>query len=74
MDVSLNLSENIQIDKKTFLKMNFLYNAINEGWSVTKNNKKYIFTKAHNGKKEVFSDEYLDIFIKSNLIINRKNK
>jgi hypothetical protein len=72
MDVSLNLSENVQIDKKTFLKMNFLYNAINEGWTVTKNKQKYVFTKNHNGKKEVFSDEYLDIFINTNLIINRK--
>lgn len=74
MDISFNLQENLQIDKKTFLKMNFLYNAINEGWTVTKNKQKYTFTKSHNGKKEVFSDEYLDNFIKINLVINRKIK
>lgn len=71
MDISMNISNNIHLDKKTFMKMNFIYNAINEGWTITKNKQKYIFTKHHDGKKEVFNEDYLDIFINTNLIINK---
>jgi len=67
----MNISNNIHLDKKTFMKMNFIYNAINEGWTITKNKQKYIFTKHHDGKKEVFNEDYLDIFINTNLIINK---
>jgi len=52
--------------------MNFLYNAINEGWTVTKQKNKYIFTKRHDGRKEVFSESFLDTFVQTNLVINKK--
>lgn len=71
MDISMNISNNIQLDKKMFMKMNFIYNAINEGWTISKNKQKYIFTKHHDGKKEVFNEDYLDIFINTNLMINK---
>lgn len=70
MDISYSIPNNNQLDKKTFTKMNFLYNAINEGWTVTKQKNKYVFTKRHDGKKEVFSESFLDTFVQTNLMIN----
>ena len=72
MDISYSLPNNIQIDKKTFTKMNFLYNAIHEGWTVTKQKNKYVFTKRHDGRKEVFSENFLDVFVQTNLTVNKK--
>jgi hypothetical protein len=42
-------------------------NALNEGWSVKKKSETYIFTKKHEGKKEVFNNKYLDDFVKKNM-------
>ena len=57
----------IQMDKKKFQKMLFINNAIEEGWSIKKRNDSYVFTKNHEGKKEIFDEQYLAIFIKDNL-------
>ena len=32
-------------------KMAFIYNALENGWQISKNNEKYIFLKNHEGKK-----------------------
>lgn len=53
--------------------MNFLYNALEDGWEIKKNNDKYIFIKKHEGKKEVFSDNYLRRFLETNFNINKIN-
>jgi len=49
-----------------------LYNVLNTGWSIKKNNNRYIFLKKHEGKTEYLSDDYLVSFMKehfnSNLI------
>jgi len=60
----------ITIDNTKFQKMLFVYNAINDGWTVKKRNDSYIFSKNHEGKKEVFSDSYLLTFMKTNLDMN----
>ena len=62
---------NITIDNTKFQKMLFVYNAINDGWSVKKRNDSYTFSKNHEGKKEVFSDSYLLTFMKTNLDMNK---
>ena len=72
MDISYSLSNNIHLDKKTYTKMNFVYNAVNDGWSVTKRKNNYVFTKRHDGKKEVFTEKFLDTFIQTNLNMNKK--
>jgi len=54
-------------------KMNFIMNALEEGWKVMKKNDMYIFTKKHEGKKEVFDDKYLENFVKKNME-NKLNK
>ena len=56
-----------------YYKMNFIMNALEEGWKVTKKNDMYIFTKKHEGKKEVFDDKYLENFVKKNME-NKLNK
>jgi len=58
------------IDNIKFQKMTFLYNAINDGWSVKKKKNSYTFKKNHEGKKEVFEEDYLLTFMKSNFDIN----
>ena len=78
MDIKINLdslkdleNENIKIDIITFQKMLFLYNTIEQGWSVKKHDKSYVFTKPHDGKKEVLEESYLLKFMKSNFNINK---
>ena len=61
----------LKIDNIKFQKMAFLYNALNEGWSVKKRKESYIFTKNHEGKKEVFLDSYLLSFMKNNNDLNK---
>ena len=47
-------------------KMAFLFNALENGWSIKKKGSLYIFTKKHEGKKEIISDNYLLRFMKDN--------
>ena len=64
-----NINFNLQssrIDDETIRKMSFIYKAIHDGWTVNLDNDKYIFIKKHNGKREVFEENYLLTFIKSN--------
>ena len=61
----------MEIDKKTYCKMIFIQNALNEGWSVKKKENTYIFMMKHKGKREVFQAEYLEDFIIKNI---NKNK
>jgi hypothetical protein len=61
----------LDIDKMKFKKMMFLYNALDNGWSIKKRNDSYIFTKNHEGKKEIFDENYLSTFMEENLDINK---
>lgn len=60
-------NKNYKIDPMKFQKMLFIYNAIEDGWSLKKKNGCYIFSKKTNNKKEVIKDEYLAKFMKTNL-------
>ena len=72
MDISYSLPNNIQVDKKTYTKMNFIYNAVNDALNITKKKNSYVFTKRHDGKKEVFTEKFLDTFVQTNLNMNKK--
>jgi hypothetical protein len=50
--------------------LNFLYNVLNNGWTIKKSNDNYIFIKNHEGKKEIFSNNYINTFIKDNFNFN----
>ena len=78
MDIKINLEslkdleyENIKVDAIKFQKMLLLFNAIEQGWSVKKRNGSYVFSKNHEGKKEVLEDSYLLKFMKTNLDLNK---
>jgi hypothetical protein len=72
MDLRISLdnyldNDNLKIDNQKFQKMILLYNAIEEGWTIKKKKNSYVFTKNHENKREVFDDEYLKKFMKTNL-------
>jgi hypothetical protein len=72
MDLTINIEEylennKITINPITFQKMNLLYNALDDGWSIKKKENSYIFTKKHENKKEIIEDTYLLKFMKTNL-------
>jgi hypothetical protein len=78
MDIKINLdslkdleNSNFKIDAIKFQKMLLLYNSIEQGWTVKKHNESYIFSKKHEGKKEVLEDTYLLKFMKTNLDFNK---
>ena len=50
--------------------MAFLYNALENGWCVKKKDNLYVFTKNHEGKKEVYLDNYLKQFMVRNFNID----
>lgn len=77
MDMKINLDkikdlggDDATLDFMKFQKMVFLYNALENGWSIKKRKDKYVFSKNHEGKKEVFDEEYLSSFMKQNMNIN----
>ena len=67
--ISFDNPESLKVDPIVLHKMAFLYNALENGWTVKKKEKLYIFTKNHEGKKEVYLDSYLRRFMLSNLTI-----
>jgi hypothetical protein len=66
MNIILENGNKISIENITFQKMLFIYNAVNSGWSVKKENDLYIFKKGHERKKEYFKDEFLSSFMGKN--------
>ena len=54
---------------KTLQKMVFLYNTVENGWTIRKYKDAYIFTKKHENRKEVFQSDYLEKFIETNKTI-----
>jgi|TARA_B100001142_G_C14061746_1_gene549904 hypothetical protein len=74
MDVDINIdTSNMKIDCIMLQKMIFLYNALEKGWSIKKKNNAYVFTKNHEGKKEVMLEDYLKRFMLENLDISKIN-
>ena len=72
MDVDVNVvnKNELKVDCILLQKMIFLYNALEKGWTIKKNKNLYIFTKNHEGKKEVLLDDYLKRFMLANLDIS----
>ena len=78
MDIKINLdslkdleNDNVKVDIIKFQKMLLLFNSIEQGWSVKKRNDAYVFSKNHEGKKEVLEDTYLMKFMKTNLDLSK---
>lgn len=60
----------ININNKQLKIMLFVQNALEKGWCIKKRNNEFIFTKKHEGKKEIFDQNYLENFIASNFDMN----
>ena len=71
LTINKNLQENLDISCIKLQKMGFLYNALENGWTIKKQADYYIFTKNHEGKKEVLLENYLKKFMMENLDINK---
>jgi len=72
MDVDINIdTNNMKIDCIMLQKMIFIYNALEKGWTIKKKNNAYVFTKNHEGKKEVMLEDYLKRFMLENLDISK---
>ena len=78
MDIKLNFdslkdleNDNVKVDVIKFQKMLLLFNSIEQGWSVKKRKDSYVFSKPHEGKKEVLEESYLLKFMKTNLDLNK---
>ena len=77
MEAKIDLLDNeggnksITINKIKFHKMIFLFNALEDGWTIKKKNNSYYLLKNHEGKKEIFLDSYLSRFMKEQMDINK---
>jgi len=57
----------ISTTERTLQKYSFVMNALENGWKVKKRKGSYIFTKKHEGRKEIFKEGYLESFITENM-------
>jgi len=64
-DNIINNINDIEVPLKYILY--FLYNTLNNGWSVKKKKDNYIFYKKHEGKKEYMTNDYITTFIKDHI-------
>jgi hypothetical protein len=62
---------NLKISEKEFHKIIFIYNALQDGWTIKKRCEKYIFTKHNNKDKEVYMDNFLEKFIIKNFNLDK---
>jgi len=58
---------NDTVTSVTLQKMVFIYNALHQGWEIKTKHDKYIFTKKHEGKREIHLDKFLTDFVKNNM-------
>lgn len=54
---------NISYDFKKFQKMQLIYNALEDGWKISKKGSNYYFKKKHHNKAKYFSDDILNEFL-----------
>lgn len=68
MDINLdNLYNN-----KELSKLAFIFNALEDGWTIKKRNNKYIFTKHKGKEKEIFLENYLENFLNKYFNLEKK--
>tara|TARA_B100000401_G_C52813860_1_gene725562 strand:- start:5950 stop:6147 length:198 start_codon:yes stop_codon:yes gene_type:complete len=57
----------MEIDPIFYKELMFIYNSLDQGWTVKKFNNKYLFSKKHKQKTKYFKKKYLQHFLKKNL-------
>lgn len=73
MDIKIKNLEKIDFDNIFLQKMIFINNALDKGWKIEKNDKKYIFTKKSEKLSEYYLDNYVSNFIIENLAFSEDN-
>jgi hypothetical protein len=66
IDVSAVIRPFIEMEAKQYHKIMFIQNALNDGWTIKKQQNSYVFTKKHENLREVFQESYLEKFILKN--------
>ena len=66
-----DIPKKLDVDVIQLHKMAFVYNAVNDGWKVEMRDGKYVFSKRHEGKKEIYLDSYLETFVSNNVDISK---
>ncbi len=74
MDIHVKIPNKLDIDNHTLQKMFFIYNALEQGWDIKKTEDKYIFSKKHEQKKEVYLDGFLRRFLETNINLKDINE
>jgi len=69
--MNIEINPDLNLNSITMQKMIFIYNALEDGWAIKKRKDLYIFTKNHEGKKELFLDSYLQKFVSENANFNK---
>jgi|TARA_A100001011_G_scaffold350556_1_gene389949 hypothetical protein len=67
MNYKVEIPEKMYVDNIMLKKMIFIYNALEKGWTISKLNNKYYFTKKHENQEEVYQENYLDEFVYTNI-------
>ena len=67
-DIIVTDIDKIDIDENVLKKMIFIYNTLENGWSVGKKDNSYVFIKKHENKKEVYSSDFIRRFMKRNFL------
>ncbi len=70
-NIYIDNNSDLDIDNIKLQKMIFIYNAIESGWKICKQKDSYIFSKKHEGRKEIYLDNYLKKFLEANFDINK---
>jgi len=72
MDFNVSRRTIDNIDKIELQKMIFVYNALENDWTIFKKDDCFIFKKKHEDKEEVFSESFLCEFLEKNLTRQHK--
>ena len=73
-EIDIQINDYLKLDFLKIQKMAFIFNALEDGWTIKKKKKSYIFTKNHEGKKKVFLDSYLTRFMLRNFSFDNLKK
>lgn len=65
--IRIGTAASVHMEKSQYHKMVFIMNALEGGWKVKKRDDAYVFTKHHEGRVEVFSESYLEDFVRDNM-------
>ena len=74
MNIDIKIPEKFDIDNFTLQKMIFLYNTLESGWTIKKNNQQDVFSKKHEQKHEVYLESYLKDFLNKHITIQNNLK